>query len=645
MQKPAKPTRAATAPEALPGIAPAWSNSAAETIWVLIVSGFLGAAIALAYAEWQVAVESAQVLAGTVQYPYESSFHTYHVKTWTLMNQVPAILLAMGMSTESVSLLVAAATGMLGFQALALVALALGANRYLGLTAPILFVAIAGHWGFTAAVYPLILVGTPDTYGVLALNWVLLGLALMGRGHLRAAWFCLALAPAFHIALGGWGILAAGLGTLIARVPIASTLKAVWPWIAAAAALTIASFAWQGTMRGDIPAVTPEQREQFIGITVALGDVHRQVVPPWHAGIVVNLAMIVVAGLWMFPFAQDVPERSRLLLAALAVSAALASIACWLTPLQEQLPRFFLRAMPGRYVNLVALAMPAVTIGLVGAFWSQLAVRASWTFGIALIVAGLLDSSVGLSWVVCLGCLALLAALRTLDAARLGAVLELVTYVSLFVLAAMRLHATWPIAAIFVLVAGELLVRMFAVAESLKRPVLAGAMIAAALVGLFAIRLNWRDGLQNMQLDIALREAAAGKGMLLTGSDLSSIQLQTGRPVLFCGGAVDLLPYVPEAGPDAQRVLAEVYGIDLFAPNTTQQVMYGNRLLPTAGQDAWQNRTVAEWSAIGKKYQATDVLVYKDWNLKLPLVSESDEYRLYHIPPAGAAPPPATPSS
>src|SRR5262245_54735394 len=64
---------------------------------------------------WQVAVESAQVLAGVVSYPPHNSFHIYHVKLWTLVNQLLTLPLALGSSKLVLSILVSGGIAALSF--------------------------------------------------------------------------------------------------------------------------------------------------------------------------------------------------------------------------------------------------------------------------------------------------------------------------------------------------------------------------------------------------------------------------------------------------------------------------------------------------------------------------------------------------
>jgi hypothetical protein len=615
-----------------PSLAAPVTGTGGETLYVALLSGFLGIASALHFANWQVSVESAQVLAETVKYPYDSSFHTYHLKCWTLLNQLPALALAAGLPANTTSLIVASLSGILGFQALACLALALGANRWLAITTPLVYLAIEVIWEQACPVYPLKFINTPHTYGSFALSGMLLALALLGRGHVRCGWFLLALGPAVHLALGAWGLLIAGVGTALDGSRIRSTLAVVWPWALLATAIGLVSFGWQYTVWWALPEVTPEARERYMALSYELGDTHRAVVPAFALGVVINLCFLVAATLWLGPLRGDLPDRAGVLLASLAASGLLAVAACWLTPWQSELPELFLRAMPGRFANLVILAFPAVMVGLIGAYWEHLIVRAIWVFIAAMLVAVMFGGYYAVVWTLILGCTALLAALRLLSPGTLGVFLELLAVGCLLSLSVRFTVGPEALMTVCLFGFGEFVWRRFSVSSNSRRAAILALLALVALLGFHTVAQNGRQGGTNLSPDIALHKAAQGYGMLLTGSDLFLVQLKTGRPVLFCGGAVDMLPYVPEAGPDAQRVLAEVYGIDLLDPNRTQLTMTGNVLQPDAARTLWQRRSEIEWRQIRKKFQVTDVLVYRDWKLNLPLVAESAELRLYRIP-------------
>jgi hypothetical protein len=64
---------------------------------VMLVAGVCGVYFGLTSA-WQIPVESAQAVAGVVSYPADNPFYMYHIQSWTLLHQVPAAVLACGVS-------------------------------------------------------------------------------------------------------------------------------------------------------------------------------------------------------------------------------------------------------------------------------------------------------------------------------------------------------------------------------------------------------------------------------------------------------------------------------------------------------------------------------------------------------------------
>ena len=61
-------------------------------------------------------------------------------------------------------------------------------------------------------------------------------------------------------------------------------------------------------------------------------------------------------------------------------------------------------------------------------------------------------------------------------------------------------------------------------------------------------------------------DVAARPGVLLLAGDLHLIQLRTRRPVLLDTGALDTVMYSLETGAAMQRMLRDIYGLDLFNP-------------------------------------------------------------------------------
>lgn len=140
-----------------------------------------------------------------------------------------------------------------------------------------------------------------------------------------------------------------------------------------------------------------------------------------------------------------------------------------------------------------------------------------------------------------------------------------------------------------------------------------------------------REDLSDWTNDPLLATAARRPGLLLTAADQGLIQLRTRRPVVFDGSALDTLVFVPDAVPEAARILHRVYGIDL----ANLQEAHVSILPPDAARVLWEARTPGEWQAIAEEFGVTDVLTYPGWTLQLPRVASSAEFVLYGIPIAG----------
>jgi hypothetical protein len=124
--------------------------------------------------------------------------------------------------------------------------------------------------------------------------------------------------------------------------------------------------------------------------------------------------------------------------------------------------------------------------------------------------------------------------------------------------------------------------------------------------------------------------AAAGKGLLLTGGELHLVQLRTRRPVLLDGGGLDALPYALESAPGMDRILREVYGMDLFNP--PPEARGGGRVPSGVNRVVWERYTLDQWREIGRRYHVTQVLTEAGWRLDLPVVARSPGLQLYGIP-------------
>jgi hypothetical protein len=161
----------------------------------------------------------------------------------------------------------------------------------------------------------------------------------------------------------------------------------------------------------------------------------------------------------------------------------------------------------------------------------------------------------------------------------------------------------------------------------------AGTLVLAAVVATVDLARAWprrAEIFRDRTNDPVLAAAAAGSGPLLTAGELFLIQLRTRRPVLLDGGTLDTLPYALEQGPAMDRILREVYGVDLFNP--PPEARGGGRVPHEFSRRVWAGYGEDKWRAIGHTYGVRQVLAPADWQVSLTRIAVSSGLALYDIP-------------
>jgi hypothetical protein len=584
--------------------------------WVLLISGLLGFRIgAVCFPDWQVAVETSQVVAGLVKYPAGNPFFIYHTKLWTVIHQICAPLLLAGVTEISLSRALSGVLGMLTFQALSMFVYALSEDVLLAIGAAVLiFVTRAGEYG---AVYALYLLGNENTYGIMGLSFAVLSVALLGSDAYFAGAFLLGLAPAVHPVLGAWTCAVAACALPWRSKESLHAFRPAAKWFLIGAAATTMSLIVQLVFIYRPPPMAVDFSSGEIAAFITYWDGHRRPVEIGNAGVLLNVAALALATVWLLAFPEDLPRRSLFIL-RVAVVGALASIGLifvsWIPP--EKLPAALLILMPGRVLNYNALTFVALVIALAGRYRRQVWGQTLLAFTAVGLLVG--DHSMLWEWLQ-----------RVLG----------IAYQS-------RVRPLWIVAAsVVALVAGagwekwRRLDRPVQTASAAPRSTATPAKVArvatlaacalatvVALTSSQATSLTFRDRTN----DVFLAQVASGRGLLLTAGDLHLIQLRTRRPVLLDGGGLDGLLYSLEAGPEMERILREVYGVDLLDP--PEEARGSGRIPPIATQRVWESYSPEKWRDIARAFHVTQVLTYPDWTLNLPIAAHSRRLLLYDIP-------------
>jgi hypothetical protein len=558
----------------------------------------------IGFPDWQVAVETAQVVAGLVAYPPENIFYIYHTKLWTALHQVLAVPLRAGVSEITLSLIVSGVQGMLTFQALALFVYALSRDVLLavGAAALIFFTRVADH----GTIYPLFLLGTQHTYGVIGLSTGVLVMALLGAGWYRTGAFLLGVAPCIHPALGSWTGLAVGVAVLSDFRKLRAELRPALPWFLAGCGVTLVSLLIHFGLAPATPAGMTRLPPEDLATFIRLWDGHRAAVDLWGNGVRLNVASLIVASLSVALFSTALPASSRFLLRITAASSLLALVMIpisWIPP--DRLPSALLVLMPGRYLNYGALTFVAMIVGLLGSR------RELWSRVLLLILsAGLLAGSPSMLW----------------------GFLE--DHHDIHVRINVRsMQIVWLSAA--ALLAGAFWTRWKHQTHLShpSHPLHLSHLVILTLVILMTMHQHAEQSgahFSDRTNDVFFADVAARSGVLLVAGDLYLVQLRTRRPVLLDAGALDTVMYSLETGAAMQRILREIYGLDLSNP--PPDAIGAGRIPALSHRERWESYSTEKWREIRRDFGVTQVLAYGDWALQLPIASQSRRLLLYDIP-------------
>jgi hypothetical protein len=612
-----------------------------DPVWVaLAASGVGGFAVgAFGYATWQVAVESAQVLAGLVSYPRDNPFYMYHTKIWTIVHQIAALLLWAGLSEKTVSILVSGVLGAVSFQALALSSLALSRDVWLAVGTPF-FIEYTRATAFWIS-YPVWLLGASHTYGILGLSAALLTVALFASGAHRTGAAALGLMPAVHPSIGAWLWLLIILVVATDFRRLQEPLRRAMPAFVSGAAVSAASLAFHLLCTVDVPRADPAFATRTLMAFVRVWDGHRQPITFDLPGVRLAFGTTLLSGLalWLRPGLRRLgPSFLLRFLIAAGVLGAVLILASWAPP--ERLPETLLVLMPNRLLNLNVLAGVTALVGLLAASpdWRFRATLAS-----LLVLGAVVPQVVGVTRAGPNG--STHAAYHFVQWPEGWPFPALAATSFAFVLAALLPGSRGLPAAEATPVkppAPRRRRRARAPSRAGAAAVVAATLYAIALAALGFTTLatlartvenvssraaefrDWRD-------DPLLARVHREPGLLATASDLHLVQLRTRRPVVIDGGGLDFVTYTLEAAPALDHILRHLYGVDLFAPPpgaapTGSLPLDYNRAV-------WESRSADEWRAIGSELGVTGVLVYPDWTIHLRLVDKNDEFAYYSLAP------------
>jgi len=587
------------------------SNSVHTVGMVAFLSGSCGFFVGcLRLASWHHAIESAQVLAGIVSYPPQNPFFIYHTKVWSLFIQVCSVMLYCGLSERFVAYFVSGLLTMVGFQALAICAFAFCRNAFLSVAAPwvIVFCLLSGSHEF-GLLYPLQVSGTYWSYGSLGLSVTFLSIALLGSGNYGVAGFLLGIAPALHVTLGLFAWLVVLIACLWNSQRIGRLLKEAAKPFCFGFAVCLASLVFHHVTVPNVPRLSPHVLDAYLAVFFQYWNVCQKPISLYSLGLWINVVASAMAVSWLRLTHDRLPTSSLFILHSLVAAGAvsvLMAATTWLP--SDMVPTSFQRGIPGRFLNFDVFGCMAVVIGLVG---SQRSSPARFVLTCVFLFLPLVH----------------LSRMEIPLVVRGGVVLAFCALVSVIPL--------WIPKRVSL---GD--------ASKSRSPFshfkcawcpLVGVVLCIAITVSLMLYLSDRRQAGSLRKGSTIEDwtnepfyaRIAATGGIVATSSIPIIQLKTRRPVLL-DYDITILGYTPECGPEMQRILKSVYGIDIFDP-PKGMYDYGN-FDHNLYRRVWEARSLKEWIDIKSKFGVTQVVTYLDWELQLPEMTRNRSYKAYAIP-------------
>jgi len=591
---------------------------------VIILSGLVGCCLGLSNASWQVAVETGQVLAGIVKYPVENPFYMYHIKAFTIINHISALLLLLIKSEKVVSIIISGLLGMISFQALGMLIFAINRNIYISVLG-VLFIYFTNYVG-EGVIYPIWLLGQPHTFGILGLSFTVLVIALIASECYRAGLFCLGLIPCIHAPMAIWLFLIIFAAGIFHRDFVKKIIRTYYWYFLAGLAISILLLLYQLHLMQILPTIEPETKKQYLDSFTKYWDSHRRqfywdsAVPMkehfarWGIFFCIYSVVVGFLGLKYFKGKSPLAFAFRVIIASGILSLFLGIM----THLpSEDIPSFMLILMPGRFINLNNVVFAASLLGIL-TYGGNKDYKANYNIFVFLLVCSFFSRTYQVQFY------------------SSAAVLIWLAYVTFYKCYNNKtsFRNTVPVKFLYKLIKK----RVFLFTE--KHKVGYESLLLFFIVIFLAINLPreafirhylvYPGDFKNLNNSEFYLKASQGSGIMLTTHHAFTTPLKTRRPILVDMASPNFFLYALESSEIYNNILKKAYGIDLLIPPPREYRHRG--ILPDLYKELWEKRSVEEWQAIKNEFNVVDILTRIDWELSLPVITKNESMILYEIP-------------
>lgn len=582
------------------------SKSIAAPLWMIILAMLSAGAIAVPVTPAQISIDGALVLSKTVQYPLDQMMAQFHLGWWTLVNQASALALLMGIHQAAVALLPAVLAIGLMTAAYAMLIYSFTQRTIFSLLAALFCICTGigtdifqspdyGAFGGRGILQGPI--GAASVYGLSGAALAVLTIGALAGGRYMLMGFCAAILPCVHLVIGAYMI---GLLLLVLMAAYFCDIDLPWADIGKGMMLgtfvTILSFIAYFFLK---PPSTPFDATAY-ATYMKFWDSHRnrpmQIRSMVHILLSTGLLIIGLGAILYQSRLKRIPRDCAIFFIILTTAGSVVLYFAAHALPSALIPDIFLRAIPGRLLNIHAYLSGAIIISVLAYL------VAAWLRSLEPFRAGerrLVRFYLSSPAVIGRMAYSLLACNRGLRLSRFAERrLSDAIFVGLLVL--------------FV-VAGYVAPRMYA-QHYLKT----------------AGQFTERNGGLDDPFWVKVRQSKI-RGLILTAPSAYYPSLRFGHlSAAFDPNDFDFVAYLPHLARELARFVEVGFG-ESFA-NPPRKLRFHGGLPRNAGRQYWEGLHDEGWRKLARILGVVAIVVPSDWKIALPVTIGGPDFTLYRLP-------------
>jgi len=562
---------------------------------------------------WTHNVESAQVIANVLNYSSDNPMYIGHSGLYSLLIQIPALLLHIGCSEWFLCVLFSGIQCALAFSSVSLVTFIFSRNFFISLLMPLLLLHLSHHqpfWPdnyyavFHGHAYPLLFPLNTSLYGLIGICIVVLIFCFSSLGWFRSAAFMAGLFPSIHptLALASW----IGLSLCITEIIEHHCFRKVIKFFFIGLLIFGISALSHVIISGPSPPIEPEIKECLAHASVS--D-HHSLNSHFSTSIkaiqffepdmyILVLFFILIHSTWLnYSMIIFIKTLSIVIMVAtLYVSFGLI--------FPDTINVYPINAlMIPRWLNLSSLVFPCILTGLLTyVFQIQRQQKVFWI----LVIYFLLILSGNLKGVTVMSSLNTIHQSISIMELMSAGFIMLMVFVCLTAIIKKKANETRSMPAKLNNRSVQVLCYVI--------------MISFVLIDCLWIKI-YKHSLTK-DAEQMIEQLKTGHGVILTTAPfwkLAPLQLRTNRELLADLSQSNGIYYVPHCISKAKETLQKIFHMDLCSSfNDPEKI---TKVL--------ESRSYEDWQIIAAQYKVTNILTPGSMRLNLPICFQNRSYRLY----------------